>query len=206
MSLSSFATAAGDFSNADLILASASPRRAELLQQIGVQYAVAAENIDESHCASESAYDYVQRLALEKAQAGYRRHNSGLPVLGADTICLFNGGIFGKPVDCDQAISMLRSLSANTHQVLSAVAIVNEFRAELAISKSLVTFRTISSDECLKYWHTGESKDKAGAYAIQGYGATFVAHLEGSYSGVMGLPLFETQQLLGKFNVPIWQS
>jgi septum formation protein len=86
------------------------------------------------------------------------------------------------------------------------VAIVNEFRAELAISKSLVTFRTISSDECLKYWHTGESKDKAGAYAIQGYGATFVAHLEGSYSGVMGLPLFETQQLLGKFNVPIWQS
>lgn len=101
---------------------------------------------------------------------------------------------------------MLQSLSASTHQVLSAVAIVNAHGSEVAVSKTSVTFRTIPVDECLKYWQTGEPQGKAGAYAIQGFGATFVAHLEGSYSGVVGLPLLETQRLLERFNVPTWQQ
>ena len=206
MSLSSHPLTASDLAHADLLLASASPRRADLLQQIGVRFVVGVEDIDERQRTCESAVDYVMRLALEKAQAGYARHNPTLPVLGADTIGLCNGSVFGKPADCDEAVSMLQTLSAVTHQVLSAVAIVTELRSEVAVSKSLVTFRTISPDECLKYWHTGEPQGKAGAYAIQGYGGTFVAHLVGSYSGVMGLPLFETQQLLENFNVPIWQS
>lgn len=206
MSLSSHSLTASDLADADLILASASPRRSELLQQIGVRFVVAAEDIDESQRTSESAVDYVARLALEKAQAGYHRHRPELPVLGADTIGLLNDRIFGKPTDCDEAVAMLQLLSASTHQVLSAVAIITEHRTEVAISTSLVTFRTITPDECLKYWHTGEPRGKAGSYAIQGFGGTFVAHLEGSYSGVMGLPLFETQQLLEMFNVPIWHA
>jgi septum formation protein len=195
-----------DLANADLILASASPRRSDLLQQIGVRFAVAAENIDESQRPAEPAVDYVARLAVEKAQASWYRHAPKISVLGADTIGLWNNKIFGKPVDCDDAVAMLQSLSASTHQVLSAVAIVNAHGSEVAVSKTSVTFRTIPVDECLKYWQTGEPQGKAGAYAIQGFGATFVAHLEGSYSGVVGLPLLETQRLLEKFNVPTWQQ
>lgn len=195
-----------DLANSDLILASASPRRSDLLQQIGVRFAVAAENIDESQRPAEPAVDYVARLAVEKAQASWHRHAPKIPVLGADTIGLWNNKIFGKPVDCDEAVAMLQSLSASTHQVLSAVAIVNAHGLEVAVSKTSVTFRTIPVDECLKYWQTGEPQGKAGAYAIQGFGATFVAHLEGSYSGVVGLPLLETQRLLEKFNVPTWQQ
>jgi septum formation protein len=195
-----------DLANADLILASASPRRSDLLQQIGVRFAVAAENIDESQRPAEPAVDYVARLAVEKAQSSWHRHAPKIPVLGADTIGLWNNKIFGKPVDCDDAVAMLQSLSASTHQVLSAVAIVNAHGSEVAVSKTSVTFRTISIDECLKYWQTGEPQGKAGAYAIQGFAATFVAHLEGSYSGVVGLPLMETQRLLEKFNVPTWQQ
>ncbi len=206
MSLSLLTLTPNDLANADLILASASPRRSDLLQQIGVRFVVAAEDIDERQRPAEPAADYVARLALEKAQAGWRRHTPTLPVLGADTIGLWNNKIFGKPADCDEAVAMLRSLSGATHQVLSAVAIVNEHQAEVAVSKTRVTFRTISEDDCLKYWQTGEPQGKAGAYAIQGFGATFVAHLEGSYSGVVGLPLLETQRLLEKFNVPIWQQ
>ncbi|MDG2502111.1 MAG: Maf family protein [Porticoccaceae bacterium] len=195
-----------DLKNADLILASASPRRSDLLKQIGVHFVIAAADIDESQRSAEPAIDYVARLALEKAQAGWHRHMPTIPVLGADTIGLWNSKVFGKPTDCDEAVAMLQSLSASTHQVLSAVAIVNEQRSEVAISKTSVTFRTISVDECLRYWKTGEPQGKAGAYAVQGFGATFVAHLEGSYSGVVGLPLLETQRLLEKFNVPTWQQ
>ena len=195
-----------DLADADLILASASPRRSDLLQQIGVRFTVAAEDIDESQRPSESAVDYVARLAVEKAQAGWHRHTPKIPVLGADTIGLWNGKIFGKPADCGEAVAMLQSLSASTHQVLSAVAIVNAHGSEVAVSKTSVTFRTITVDECLKYWQTGEPQGKAGAYAIQGFGATFVARLEGTYSGVVGLPLLETQRLLEKFNVPTWQQ
>lgn len=206
MSLSSLSQSSGELANADLILASASPRRSDLLQQIGVRFVVAAEDIDESRRPAEQAVEYVGRLALEKAQAGYRRSDTELPVLGADTIVLCQGEIFGKPANADEAIAMLQALSGATHQVLSGVAIVNAHKSELVVAKTSVTFRTISLQDCLTYWQTGEPAGKAGAYAIQGFGATFVAHLEGSYSGVVGLPLLETQQLLEIFNVPIWQQ
>ena len=206
MSSSFLSQPLGDLANIDLILASASPRRSELLQQIGVRFVVAAEDIDESQRPAEEAVEYVARLALEKAQAGYRRSDTELPVLGADTIVLCQGKIFGKPGDTDEAIAMLQALSGATHQVVSGVAVVNAQRSEVVVSKTSVTFRTISPQDCLKYWQTGEPKGKAGAYAIQGLGAIFVAHLEGSYSGVVGLPLLETQHLLEKFNVPIWQQ
>lgn len=206
LSSSSLSQSSGKLANADLILASASPRRSDLLHQIGVRFVVAAEDIDERQRPAEQAVDYVGRLALEKAQAGYRRSETELPVLGADTVVLCQGEIFSKPANADEAIAMLQALSGATHEVFSGVAIVNAHKSELVVSKTSVTFRTISPQDCLKYWQTGEPEGKAGAYAIQGFGATFVAHLEGSYSGVVGLPLLETQQLLEKFNIPIWQQ
>ena len=198
MSSSSLSQSSGKLANADLILASASPRRSDLLHQIGVRFVVAAEDIDERQRPAEQAVDYVGRLALEKAQAGYRRSETELPVLGADTVVLCQGEIFSKPASADEAIAMLQALSGATHEVLSGVAIVNAHKSELVVSKTSVTFRTISPQDCLKYWQTGEPEGKAGAYAIQGFGATFVAHLEGSYSGVVGLPLLRNPAVIRK--------
>ena len=183
--------------DAMVCLASQSPRRQELLQQIGVRYALLPVNVDETPVANESAEDHVQRLALAKARAGWSSlgEKRRLPVIGADTVVIANETIMGKPRDRQQAIEMLLSLSASTHRVLTAVALVAE-RSLVRLNVSRVTFRTLSLSECEAYWDTGEPADKAGAYAIQGLGAAFIMRLEGSYSGVMGLPLFETAELL----------
>jgi len=186
--------------NATIYLASRSPRRQELLQQVGVHYELLPVTVDETPAAGEKAADYAQRLALAKAQAGWSSlaGKNPLPVLGADTVVVANAAIMGKPRDRQQAIEMLQVLSGATHTVLTAVALVAEDRL-VRLNTSHVTFRTLSLSECEAYWESGEPLDKAGAYAIQGLGAAFITRLEGSYSGVMGLPLFETVDMLETF-------
>ncbi len=179
-----------------LVLASTSPRRRELLAQLGVQFEVLAPAVDEQPLPAELATDHVCRLALAKARAAAAEVGSRACVLGADTVVVLDGEIFGKPVDRDDAAAMLRRLSGRTHTVLSAVARVQGGAHIVRLSESQVTFRTLSPAEIAAYCDTGEPLDKAGAYAIQGRAAAFVRHLEGSYSGVMGLPLFETADLL----------
>ena len=188
----------------DLTLASASPRRTEILQQIGVRHVVQPANIDETPRRDESAVDYVQRMALEKAQNIISLRSEIIPVLGADTCVVLDSQIFGKPRDQQQAMDMLTALSGRSHQVLTAVAMGNAEDCLLATSTTEVFFRTLSQQEILSYWNTGEPKDKAGSYAIQGYGAVFVELIKGSYSGVVGLPIEETSKLLQAFGVPIW--
>jgi septum formation protein len=204
-------------SSPDFILASASPRRRELLQQIGCQFQVAPADIDETVFAEEAPSDYVERMALQKAKAGWKA-NKNLPVLGADTAVVLGeregnkegsseksaAQIFGKPADESDAISMLMQLSGTTHSVLSAVAMVQGDNQHVLLSETFVTFRPLDKSECHRYWLTGEPCDKAGAYAIQGLGGIFVENLRGSYSGVVGLPLVETCSLLEKFGIPWW--
>jgi septum formation protein len=186
-----------------LVLASASPRRRELLWQIGVAHRVAIAEVDETPRAGESAADCVQRLALAKAEGV---GHAGLPVLGADTAVVLEGELLGKPRDRDGAIAMLGRLSGRSHRVLTAVALVDRRGRQLRLSESEVEFRALSAAECARYWDSGEPRDKAGAYAIQGLGAVFVRRLAGSYSGVMGLPLYETAELLDAAGVPRWQQ
>jgi septum formation protein len=188
-----------------LILASASPRRRDLLRQIGVVADVCPVDVDESRREEESPASYVQRLALAKARAAYHAitvARPGVLVLGADTAVALNGEVFGKPASRSHCLSMLARLSGNTHQVYSAVALIGA-REETCLSVSSVSFRDIAPTERLAYWASGEPQDKAGGYAIQGLGAVFVRHLEGSYSGVMGLPLCETALLLRSMGVPL---
>ena len=180
----------------DLLLASASPRRSDLLEQIGVNFSVLAVDIDESRLVDELPVDYVSRLAMEKAQAGFGRQDGQLPSLGADTIVVFDGQIFGKPRDQQHAETMLMALSGKVHSVFTAVAIDNGTDTAMAVSETRVEFRTISQFECLIYWQSGEPEGKS----------VFVENLEGSYSGVVGLPLAETEQLLKRFSVPLWNS
>ncbi|MBT7259175.1 MAG: septum formation inhibitor Maf [Porticoccaceae bacterium] len=189
-----------------ILLASASPRRSELLTQIGVRFAQLPVDIDESQNPGESPVDYVSRMAVEKAQSGWARQTGLLPALGADTTVVCGEQIFGKPVDQQDALNMLSRLSGATHQVLSAVSICRGDELAFRLSKTSVRFRSISSPECLSYWQTGEPIDKAGAYGIQGMGAVFVADIEGSYSGVVGLPLAQTAELLNLFKIPVWQT
>ena len=184
-----------------IILASASPRRKQLLDQIAVSCQVMPVDIDESVKAGESAEDFVSRLALEKAAAGYQRSETKRPVLGSDTIVLLNKQILGKPENKAHAIQMLSALSGHSHQVLTAVAMVSDEKQQCLLNISNVYFRQLTEEEILTYWETGEPVDKAGAYAIQGLAAEFIERIEGSYSGVMGLPLFETAQLLKTFGV-----
>ncbi len=185
-------------------LASTSPRRRELLNQIGVGFETLSVDVDETPLAAETPQDFVCRVALDKAReacqslAGRRP----LPVLGADTAVVLNGEIFGKPRDREHAMDMLTRLSGSQHEVLSAVALVDGHERVL-LSHSRVKFRVISAAERRAYWDSGEPLDKAGAYAIQGLGAVFVSRLEGSYSGVMGLPLFETSELLREVGVDV---
>jgi len=187
-----------------VFLASASPRRRELLTRIGVGYTLLHAEVDEALLPGESAGDYVRRVALEKVRAGRRllSGDAGSPVLGADTAVVVDGRIMGKPRGRDEGIDMLLTLSGRSHQVLSAVAL-SAGREAVRVSESRVTFRTLTQAQCAAYWDTGEPHDKAGGYAIQGRAAVFVSRLEGSYSGVMGLPVYETAELLQEFGIEI---
>ena len=185
---------------APIVLASASPRRRELLAVLGVQFKVVPAEIDESRRAGESPAAYVERMALEKAREGAERaHSAQELVLGADTVVVLEDRTFGKPVDRADALAMLAALAGRAHQVMTAVAVTDGERLECRTSETTVTMRAISAAEAAAYWDTGEPADKAGAYAVQGLGAMFVRHLAGSYSGVVGLPLFETAELLAGF-------
>ncbi|HOB62343.1 MAG TPA: Maf family protein [Candidatus Competibacteraceae bacterium] len=186
-----------------LYLASASPRRRELLRQIGVRYRLLRLAVDETPLAEESPHAYVARLALLKARSGCARLGRRLPapVLGADTAVVVEGAIFGKPRDRADGLAMLARLSGREHQVLSAVALATPERDAVRVQDSRVRFRALTPAECLAYWDSGEPQDKAGSYGIQGRAAAFIVELQGSYSGVMGLPLFETAELLREFGV-----
>lgn len=186
-----------------IYLASSSPRRSELLTQIGVRFAVIAADTDESRLPDEAPEDYVRRVALDKARMARMQlpAEDARPVLAADTAVVLDQCILGKPTDREDAARMLRLLAGRTHRVLTGVALMLPAHDWTAISASRVTFRPIREDEIQRYWRTGEPLDKAGGYGIQGYGAVFVANLEGSYSGVMGLPIFETAQLLERAGI-----
>lgn len=190
----------------DLILASASPRRTEILRQIGVRHQVVPANIDETPRHHESAIDYVKRMAIEKTQYVISLVSDNKLVLGADTCVACDSNIFGKPRDQDDAMKMLHALSGKSHQVHTAVALGHKKECSVIMSTTDVIFRKLSEQECLSYWQTGEPQDKAGSYAIQGYGAVFVESIKGSYSGVVGLPIEQTSLLLQRFGVPIWCS
>jgi septum formation protein len=187
-----------------LILASASPRRRELLRQIGAAFASLTVEADETPRPGETPEAYVRRVAGEKSQLGQARAGREAAVLGADTEVVLDGEVFGKPRDFEHARALLLRLSGREHQVLSAVSLRLGERHWQASSVSQVRFRALSEDEIAAYWASGEPRDKAGAYAIQGLGTVFIEHLAGSYSGVMGLPLFETAALLrlAGFEIP----
>jgi septum formation protein len=178
-----------------LHLASQSPRRRDLLALLAPDFGVIAIDIPEQRHARESAAEYVCRVAMEKAQAGLRQQPGGL-VLGADTEVVLDDEVFGKPRDANDAAAMLRRLSGRTHRVLSAVSLVSATTRAQALCESQVTFASLDDATIVAYVASGEPFGKAGAYAIQGVAQAFVAHLSGSYSGVMGLPLFETARLL----------
>jgi len=181
-------------------LASASPRRRELLAQLGVNCRVLPAAVDESRKPGESAARYVTRLARQKAAAS--RLALGPVdelVIGADTAVVLDDRILGKPRDVDDAEATLMALSGRRHEVVTGVAVLGPGQCEHALSRSRVLFRALEPAEARAYWATGEPADKAGAYAVQGRGAMFVESLEGSYSGVVGLPLYETAQLLSAF-------
>ncbi|MES9955738.1 MAG: nucleoside triphosphate pyrophosphatase [Sedimenticola sp.] len=179
-----------------LYLASVSPRRRELLEQIGVDHTVVRVEIDEMPRQGESPAEYVIRLALEKARAGRASlDDDSAVVLAADTAVVLDGEIMGKPKDRVMAAGMLRKLSGHTHKVLTGIALIGcAERSRLNVNR--VSFRTLQESEIDAYWKSGEPRDKAGSYGIQGLGALFISHLEGSFSGVMGLPLYETAELL----------
>jgi septum formation protein len=182
-----------------IYLASASPRRSELLRQIGIDHVIRPVDVDESPRPGEAPVQYVLRLAEQKAQALWGRlaASERLPVLAADTTVALEGQILGKPADAADARSILGRLAGRTHEVHTAVAVLHAGGAGARVSTSTVSFRDLSVAEIDWYWATGEPADKAGAYAVQGQAAIFIRHIAGSYSGVMGLPLYETWELLG---------
>jgi septum formation protein len=183
-----------------VILASASPRRQELLRQIGVSFQAVVPEVDETPRENESADAFVVRLALEKARNGLRMARElGLrpaPVLGADTCIVVDDEILGKPVDREHGVAMLARLAGRSHDVLTGVALVDGDREQHAINRNRVTFAPMTSDEIAAYWDTGEAADKAGAYGVQGRAAAYIERIEGSYSGIVGLPLFEVTCML----------
>lgn len=211
-----------------IVLASASPRRRDLLAQIGVRFRVVSVAIDETPLPGEAPADYVRRLALAKARAGWNAARAGgdpLPALGADTAVVIHPGpavpggeILGKPRDRRDGLAMLARLSGITHTVMTAVALVGGGQPDRPVSQSApdgplteairlcvseVTFRTLTPQEMAAYWVGGEPRDKAGGYAIQGQAAVFVRHIAGSYSGIVGLPLYETAELLAEFAIAL---
>ena len=191
-----------------IVLASASLRRSQLLQQIGVRHRVVGADIDETPASGEEPAAYVQRLAAGKAAAVVARlaGGPGTPVLAADTTVALEGRIFGKPADEADCLDMLGALAGRTHVVHTAVALWYDGRLRQALDTTYVTFRDIDEAERRRYWQSGEPAGKAGGYAIQGLGAVFVTRLEGSFSGVMGLPLAVTAALLDAAGVRRWQA
>lgn len=199
-----------------LVLASASPRRKELLLQIGVQFDVSAVDIDETPRVDESPLMYVSRMATEKALHCFSRHQSteSLAILGSDTTVIIDNEILGKPIDYPDCKNILRQLSGKTHQVMTAVCILinrpedNNSTPDIfcKVVTTEVTFKGISDKQIEAYWQSGEPQDKAGSYGIQGFGATFVERIQGSYSAVVGLPLSEVAEMLSIAGVPIWQT
>lgn len=183
-----------------IYLASGSPRRQELLTQLGVSFERIVTGIEEKRAEGESAQQYVSRLAREKAQAGVLQTPRDLPVLGADTIVILNGEVLEKPHDADHAARMLRKMSGQTHQVMTAVALADSQNVLDCLVVTDVTFRVLTDDEIAAYIASGEPMDKAGAYGIQGLGGCFVRKINGSYHAVVGLPLVETYELLSNFN------
>lgn len=192
-----------------IYLASSSPRRRELLHQVGVNFTVMHAEVDEAVLVDEAPLAYVCRLAQAKAEAVQARLEvEGLPlrpVLGSDTTVVLGQGILGKPANESEAVAMLLALSGQTHQVMTAVALAEEQQTRVVSSITDVTFRVISREEAQDYWRSGEPADKAGGYGIQGFGAVFVERISGSYSGVVGLPLYETANLLKQADVRLWQ-
>ncbi|HEY6095722.1 MAG TPA: Maf family protein [Gallionellaceae bacterium] len=197
-----------------IYLASQSPRRRDLLKQIGVNFQLLLmradprrlPDVDETPLPDETAQDYVQRICKAKAEAGWdsllHRNLPQMPVLSADTTVTLDNHILGKPRDRAEAAAMLRQLSGRSHQVLTAVAMVQDTHFQMRVSSSEVRFAALSEERIQRYVHSDEAHDKAGAYGIQGIAGAFVEHLSGSYSGVMGLPLFETTELLHSFGYP----
>lgn len=181
-----------------IYLASGSPRRQELLKQIGVEFKVESHTITEQRLPNESATDMVERLAIIKAQDVLGRKKDR-PVLGADTIVVIGEEVLGKPKNQQDALRMLSLLSGKQHQVLTAVALVTPHQVAVRLNINQVSFAEIPLEQQLQYWQTGEPADKAGAYAIQGMASIFIKHIAGSYSGIMGLPLYETYDLLKLF-------
>lgn len=183
-----------------IYLASGSPRRQELLTQLGVEFERIVTNVEERRQPQESAQQYVVRLARDKALAGVAQAPRDLPVLGADTIVILNGEVLEKPQSPDDACAMLHRLSGHTHQVMTAVAIADRQHIMDCLVVTEVTFRVLSQQDIAGYIASGEPMDKAGAYGIQGLGGCFVRKINGSYHAVVGLPLVETYELLSNFN------
>lgn len=177
-----------------LHLASQSPRRQEILAALGLEFTAAGVDVEERRLDAEAPEAMVLRLATAKAEAA--QTPAGTIVIGADTAVILGDEVFGKPAGRDDALAMLAALSGKTHRVMTGVAVRSVAGSEAAVSTTEVQFREIGPDEALAYWQSGEPRDKAGAYAIQGRGGVFVAAISGSYSGVVGLPVFETARLL----------
>ncbi len=187
----------------DLHLASSSERRRDILTALGLQFTWAGEELDETPQADESASQLALRLALAKAQAARCRQPDTAVIIGADTVVTLDGMLLGKPQDREDALAMLANLSDRSHAVTTAVAVHAGDRAISEVSTTEVQFRAIATDEADAYWQSGEPQGKAGAYAIQGRGGVFVRSISGSYSAVVGLPVFETAALLSRAGVEI---
>lgn len=186
-----------------LVLASSSPRRADLLTQLGVDFVQQPADIDETPLPGELPDVLVERLARKKAEAVWQAREHKWPVLGSDTIGLLQGEVLLKPVDKDDFFRMMRRMSGNTHEVLTSVAVCHQGICQSCVVRSDVEFTDLTDEDIEWYWHTGEPQDKAGGYAIQGAGGQFVKQIKGSYSGIVGLPLFETVKLLKEMDVNI---
>ena len=198
------ATVCRDMNGDELILASSSPRRRDLLGQVGLSFRIDRADIDESHINGEKAGDYVSRLSSEKARVVAKRHPDAV-ILAADTVVVLDGDIIGKPKSQSDGLDILLRLSGNIHEVLTGVAVIQSSREETFLTSSRVVFREISISEIMWYLNTGEPEDKAGAYGVQGKGAAFVSAVYGSVTNVIGLPLAETLCLLKKFGIRAMQ-
>ncbi len=188
-----------------LYLASASPRRQQLLRQLAVDFKTIVADIDETPYPKEAPAQFVTRMAKTKANTIQQQlFDENAVILAADTIVVVEQQIFGKPKDQSDSRLMLKQLSGRCHQVLSAIAIQDKQQQQYCLNTNKVWFRALKDAEILQYWQTGEPQGKAGSYAVQGHGASFIEKIEGSYSGIMGIPLYETSELLLKFNINFW--